>query len=406
MAAFTYKAVDKTGASTSGLIEASSPTAARQELRARALLPLSVEPTRKGGLGAVSIFRKTRSRGIGGRALTVVTRQLATLIGAGVRIEDALKTVADQASSPRVASLMLTLRADVLDGQGLAPALDAHPHVFGAFYRASVKAGETSGRLGDVMDHLADFVETRSKNQQTVQLALLYPAILALVSLGVIVALLVYVVPDIVKVFTSRGAELPLLTRSLISISDFVASYGLIVLAIVIGMVTLAGWLLQRPAVRLMFDRWTARAWPMRHFVLKSNATQFAGTLATLTVSRVPLSEALEASSDTIANRFIRAKAQAVGARVREGTALSKAMHQAAVFPPLLVAMVASGEAGGTLGASLTRAAADQARDLDALVAALVALVEPAVLLLMGGVVMLLVLSILLPIVNLNNLVI
>tara|TARA_R110000851_G_scaffold80087_3_gene176363 strand:- start:979 stop:1413 length:435 start_codon:yes stop_codon:yes gene_type:complete len=144
----------------------------------------------------------------------------------------------------------------------------------------------------------------------------------------------------------------------------------------------------------------------MRHFVLKSNATQFAGTLATLTVSRVPLSEALEAAGDTIGNRYIRAKAQAVGARVREGTALSKAMHQAAVFPPLLVAMVASGEAGGTLGASLTRAAADQARDLDALVSALVALVEPAVLLLMGGVVMLLVLSILLPIVNLNNLVI
>ncbi|MEH6391447.1 MAG: type II secretion system F family protein [Sulfitobacter sp.] len=405
MAAFSYKAVDKSGAGSTGLIEASSASAARQELRARALLPISVEPTRK-GLSGASVFASGRSKAIGGRALTVVTRQLATLIGAGVRIEDALKTVADQASNAKVAALMLTLRADVLDGQGLAPALDAHPHIFGAFYRASVKAGETSGRLGDVMDHLADFVETRSKNRQTVQLALLYPAILALVSLGVIVALLVYVVPDIVKVFTSRGAELPLLTRSLIAVSDFVANYGLIVLGAVLGLVALGAWLLRRPSARMRFDQWTAQAWPMRHFVLKSNATQFAGTLATLTVSRVPLSEALEAAGDTIGNRYIQAKARAVGARVREGTALSKAMHQAAVFPPLLVAMVASGEAGGTLGASLTRAAADQARDLDALVSALVALVEPAVLLLMGGVVMLLVLSILLPIVNLNNLVI
>ena len=401
MAAFSYKAVDKSGASSSGLIEASSASAARAELRARALLPLSVEPTKAGKAG----FGSGRTLGIGGRALTVVTRQLATLIGAGVRIEDALKTVADQASNARTASLMLTLRADVLDGQGLAPALDAHPHVFGSFYRASVRAGEASGRLGDVMDHLADFVETRSKNRQTVQLALLYPAILALVSVGVIIALLVYVVPDIVRVFTARGAELPFLTRSLIATSDFLANYGLVMLAIMAGLGALAVWVLSKPGPRLRFDRWMASAWPMRHFVLKSNAAQFAGTLATLTVSRVPLTEALQAAGDTISNTHIKARAQEVSARVREGTALSKAMHQAGVFPPLLVAMVSSGEAGGTLGASLTRAAADQARDLDALVSALVALVEPAVLLIMGGVVMLLVLSILLPIVNLNNLV-
>lgn len=406
MAAFTYKAVDKAGASTNGLIEASSASAARAELRARALLPLSVEPSHSAGGGAFGLFKAKRSASIGARALTVVTRQLATLIGAGVRIEDALKTVADQASNSKVASLMLTLRADVLDGQGLAPALKAHPHIFDTFYHASVQAGETSGNLGAVMDHLADFVENRSKNRQTVQLALLYPAILALVSVGVIVALLVYVVPDIVKVFTSRGADLPVLTRSLISISDFISDYGLVVLAGIGGLGVLVAWLLAKPAIRLRFDRWLARAWPMRYFVLKSAAVQFAGTLATLTVSRVPLTEALEAASDTIGNRHIRTKTEEVKARVREGTALSKAMLQAGVFPPLLVAMVSSGEAGGTLGASLTRAATDQARDLDALVSALVALVEPAVLLVMGGIVMLLVLSILLPIVNLNNLVV
>lgn len=403
MAAFAYRAVDAQGRAAKGIIEASSAAAARQALRARKLLPVSVEPTaarRVAGAG-----RAARGGGIGLRKLTLVTRQLATLIGAGIRVEDALRTVAAQAGSARAASLLLNLRAAVLDGRSFASALGDHPQIFGDFYRASVAAGESSGQLGQVMEHLSGFVETRARNRQTVQLALLYPAILALVSLAVIVALLTFVVPDIVRVFTSRGAELPFLTRALIGVSDALNRWGAVIAIGIAALVTGVGLALRRPAVRLRWHRLLATAPVTCNFVLKSNAAQFAGTLATLTVSRVPLIEALGAAAQTVPNLHIRAQVGTVSARVREGAALSAALSEAGVFPPMMIAMVASGEAGGVLDRTLSRAAEDQSRDLNALVAALVALVEPAVLLLMGGIVMLLVLSILLPIVNLNSLV-
>lgn len=404
MAAFAYRAVDAKGRSAKGIVEASSSAAARQALRAQKLLPVSVEPTaarRAPGAGAA---RQGRG-GIGLRTLTLVTRQLATLIGSGIRVEDALRTVAAQAGSTRASSLLLNLRAAVLDGRSFAAALGDYPQVFGDFYRASVAAGESSGQLGQVMEHLSGFVETRAKNRQTVQLALLYPAILALVSLAVIVALLTFVVPDIVRVFTSRGAELPLLTRTLIGLSDLINDWGLVLGAAIAGMAAGAALALRRPAVRMRWHRLLATAPVTRRFALKSNAAQFAGTLATLTVSRVPLIEALGAAAQTVPNLYVRKRVEIVSTRVREGVALSAALTEAGVFPPMMIAMVASGEAGGVLGQTLTRAAEDQSRDLNALVAALVALVEPAVLLIMGGIVMLLVLSILLPIVNLNSLV-
>ncbi len=405
MAAFAYRALDAKGRSSKGIVEAASAAAARQALRARQLLPVSVEPTAARRAPGRGLALPMRSGAIGLRALTLVTRQLATLIGAGIRVEDALRTVADQAGSPKVTSLLLNLRAAVLDGRSFAAALGDYPHVFGDFYRASVAAGESSGQLGQVMEHLSGFVETRAKNRQTVQLALLYPAILAVVSLAVIVALLAFVVPDIVRVFTSRGAELPLLTRSLIGVSDFINDWGALVAALAAAGIAGTAWALRRPKLKLRWHRLLATAPVTRSFSLKSNATQFAGTLATLTVSRVPLIEALTAAAQTVPNLYIRGRVDLVSSRVAEGAALSVALSEAGVFPPMLVAMVASGEAGGVLGQTLTRAADDQARDLDALVAALVALVEPAVLLLMGGIVMLLVLSILLPIVNLNSLV-
>ncbi len=401
MAAFAYSAVDAKGRQTRGIVEAASAAAARQALRGRSLLPVSVEPTAARAAGG---SRRTRGA-LGARALSLVTRQLATLVGAGIRVEDALRTVADQGDSARVTSLLLNLRSAVLDGRSFAQALADYPQTFGDFYRASVAAGEASGRLGQVMDHLAAFVEARARNRQTVQLALLYPAILAAVSLLVVVALLTFVVPDIVRVFTARGADLPFLTRALIGLSAFVSAWGLVVAGAGAGAAALGLWLLRRPGVRLAWDRRLATGRLTRGIVLKSNAAQFAGTLATLTVSRVPLMEALAAAAQTVPNLHVRAQVEAAAARVREGTSLSVALADARVFPPMLVAMVASGEAGGVLGQTLTRAAEDQSRDLNALVAALVALVEPAVLLLMGGIVMLLVLAILLPIVNLNSLV-
>lgn len=402
MAAFAYRAVDPKGRATKGIIEAASSSAARQALRARQLLPVSVEPTVARQGAAAPVMQRSA---MNGRMLTLVTRQLSTLVGAGIGVEQALKTVADQASTPRVSALLLNLRSAVLDGRSFAQALNDYPQVFGDFYRASVAAGESAGQLGQVMAHLSDFVETRARNRQTVQLALLYPAILAVVSLAVIVSLLVFVVPDIVRVFTSRGAELPFLTRALIGVSAFLSNWGLVLAAGIAAMTAAGVWALRRPGIRLKWHRWLARSRVTRAFILKSNAAQFSGTLATLTVSQVQLTEALAAAAETVPNLHIRAQIEQAAGRVREGAALSTALTDAGVFPPMLLAMVASGEAAGQLGATLTRAAEDQSRDLNAIVTALVSLVEPAVLLLMGLIVMLLVLSILLPIVNLNNLV-
>jgi len=250
MPAYAYEAMTPAGKSTKGIIEAASAAAARSSLRQRNLAPLSVEPTvaKKGKATKGAGFGRAK---ISRRALTLLTRQLATLIGSGIGVEQALKTVADQQNKPAVTSLLLNLRASVLDGRSFAQALGEYPQVFGDFYRASVAAGETSGQLGQVMEHLSGFVETRAKNRQTVQLALLYPAILAVVSLAVIVALLTFVVPDIVRVFTSRGAELPFLTRSLITVSDFINAWGIAMLGVLAAVILGGASLLRQPAMRL-----------------------------------------------------------------------------------------------------------------------------------------------------------
>ncbi len=406
MAAFTYRAVDRAGKPQAGVLEAASAASARQDLRARGLLPVEVAASRA-QRGAPTPARPSaleRLRpAVGARDLTLVTRQLATLIGSGVRIEDALRTVASQAA-PRVATVLLNVRASVLDGRSFGAALGEYPGVFSDYYRASVSAGEQSGQLDQVMRHLANFVENRSRNAQAVQLALLYPALLALVSLGIVTLLMTYVMPDIIRVFTSRGADLPLVTRGLIVVSEALRAYGLAaLLGAGLALVAAQRWL-ARPANRLAFHRLLATGRLTARFVTRVNAAQFSGTLATLVQSRVPLVEALAAASAVTPNLYIRRAVEAATARVREGASLRDAIGAANCFPPMLIAMIASGEAGGNLGETLGRAADDQQRDLDAWVRTLVALVEPAILLVMGGLVMVMVLAILLPIVSMNNL--
>ncbi|NUB42765.1 type II secretion system F family protein [Fertoebacter nigrum] len=408
MAAYRFKAVDAAGAAQSGMIEAASPAAARAALRGRGLLPLeltaSVVPLRpaKAAAGAPPPPPRSGPR-LPLAALTLVTRQMATLLGSGLRIEDALSTIA-AGQPPKVAGVLLTVRAAVLEGRSFGDALAAYPQVFSDFYRATVRAGEQSGTLDQVMTHLAAFVENRARNRQTVQLALLYPALLAVVSLSIITLLMAFVVPDIVRVFASRGADLPFITRALIAVSAGVRGYGLYAgLGLAVAILGFGRWV-QIPANRLRWDGFLARARLTRKLVQRMNAAQFAGTLATLVQSRVPLVEALMAAADVTPNRHIRAKVAEVTEKVRQGSSLKRALDEAAVFPPMLTAMVASGEATGNLGAALDHAATDQQRDLDAWVRALVALVEPAILLVMGGLVMLMVLAILLPIVSLNGL--
>ena len=411
MAAYRFKAMDEAGKAQSGMVEAVSAVVARQMLRGRGLLPLEVTasaaPVRPANPRTPAAPRAPAARR-GPRlplaALTLVTRQMATLLGSGLRIEDALSTIA-QGQPPKVAGVLLTVRAAVLEGRSFGDALGAYPQVFSDFYRASVRAGEASGRLDQVMAHLAAFVENRARNRQTVQLALLYPALLAVVSLSIIMLLMAFVVPDIVRVFTQRGTDLPFLTRALIAVSAAVRGYGLYAaLALVLAALAGARWL-RSPRNRTRWHRVLAEGRLTAKLVQRMNAAQFAGTLATLVQSRVPLIEALVAAADVTPNLHVRARAAEITEQVRQGSSLKRAMDEARVFPAMLVAMVASGEATGNLGAALDHAATDQQRDLDAWVRAMVALVEPAILLVMGGLVMIMVLAILLPIVSMNGLV-
>lgn len=407
MAAFAYRAVDGAGTPAKGVIDATNAAAARRMLRDRALLPLSVEPARGGRSGDGRTFRgiRLRPRKIGARALATVTRQISTLVSSDINVEEALRLTAEQADTPAARTLLLELRGAILDGRSLASALGDHPAVFPEYFRASVAAGESSGKLADVLAHLAEFVETRQRNQHKIQLALLYPALLACVSMGMIALLLVYVVPDIVKVFVSRGADLPFLTRALIALSDGLQHYGIVAgIALLVLLLVGRRWAAV-PANRMRIDRFLAEQPPFARFVRQQNAARFAGSLATLVLSAVPLVDALNAAAAVTPNRHVRAQALQVAVRVREGSSLRAAMAEATIFPSMLVAIVASGENGGRLGTALERAANELERELEALVATLVSMVEPAVLLAMGGLVLLLVLAILLPIINLNNLV-
>ena len=407
MPAFSFRAVDAAGKGQRGVVEAANALSARKALRDRSLIPTSVELSSEKsagiGKGDIDLARLFRPR-IGARALAALTRQLSTMIGSGIRIEEALRILAGQNAKRPEGPVLVNVRGAIMEGRSFAAALGDHPRVFPDFYRASVAAGEQSGRLDDVLAHLTDFVERRERSRRKVQLALVYPALLAVVSMLIIGLMLVYVVPDITKVFVSRGAELPLLTRGLIGLSDIVQRSGWIMAILAAaGAVAMRQWLRNEANV-LTVTRLIAQRQPTARFSIQMNAARFAGSLSTLVRSGVPLVDAVNAAAAVTPNAWVRTRVQLVAARVREGASLQRAMTEAGCFPPMLIAVVASGESSGRLGEALARAATDLDSDTEALTATLVSLVEPAILLLMGGVVLLLVLAILMPIVNLNSL--
>ena len=409
MTLYAYQAVDPAGQSARGTVEAGNDAAARGMVRDLGLLPVQVTAQPRGGqkaglsIGGMSLGTMTGRR-VPAKSLAAATRQLSTMISSGIRIEEAVRVVGAEHAAQPIGPILLDVASAIVEGHSLAAALERHPRTFPEFYRASIAAGEQSGKLAEVLAHLTDFVARREQTARKIQLALLYPALLAVVSTLMITLLMIYVVPDIVKVFVSRGAALPFLTRALIVLSGGIQKFGVpfLIVAAIAGVV-LNRWL-AIPNVALRFARLRLTTPPLAGFVQQLNAGRFAGSLATLVRSDVPLVEALKASAAVTPNLYVRQRALFVAQRVREGSSLRRAMTEAGVFPRLLLAVVASGEQSGRLGHGLERAAADLDQELEGLVAAIVALVEPAVLLVMGGMVLLMVLAILMPIVNLNNL--
>ncbi|MDH4564471.1 GspF family T2SS innner membrane protein variant XcpS [Pseudomonas sp. BN411] len=403
MAAFEYLALDAKGRQQKGVLEADSARQVRQLLRERQLAPLEVRATRVREQAERGRF--SLARGLSARDLALVTRQLATLVQAALPIEEALRAAAAQSASSRIQSMLLAVRARVLEGHSLASSLREFPSAFPELYRATVAAGEHAGHLGPVLEQLADYTEQRQQSRQKIQLALLYPVILMCASLGIVAFLLGFVVPDVVKVFIDSGQTLPLLTRGLIALSDLVKHWGWLMLLVLIAAFVGARWALRDPNVRQRWHALILRIPLVGRLVRATDTARFASTLAILTRSGVPLVEALGIGAEVISNRVIRAHVVVAAQKVREGGSLTRALEGSGQFPPMMLHMIASGERSGELDQMLARTARNQENDLAASIALLVGLFEPFMLVVMGAVVLMIVLAILLPILSLNQLV-
>jgi general secretion pathway protein F len=405
MTAYSYKALAPDGKVSKGILEGESERQVRQVLRQRQLKPLEVAPARTGLAAITTATVEFGRQGLRAAELALFTRQLATLLLAGVPLDEALGATARQTPTARVKSLLLQVRAKVLAGHSLATSLADFPDAFSDLYRAMVRAGEHAGLLGAVLDQLADHIERRQHLQQQVQMALLYPATLLLVALGVIVLLMGLVMPELLALFQRTGAELPLLTQVLIAISAFVAGWWwlllLIAIALPAGLRVLlrdAGWRLRRDALLLRLPL-------VSRLLVAADTARFAATLSILCSSGVALVDALAIAAGVMANRVLRRRTERGVVAVQEGGSLAQALDGCGFFPPLLTQLVASGETSGTLDVLLKRAASSQERELELTLNGLMKVLEPLIIVTMAVIVGAIVMAVLLPIMQMNTLV-
>ncbi len=412
MAAFEYTALDARGKRQRGILEGDSGRQIRQMLRDQGLAPLSVVASSartRPGAGVAGRLGDLRSRlgsGMSALDLALFTRQLATLVGAGLPVEEALAALAQQASRRRIGALVMNVRSRVLEGHSLAAGLAQYPTTFSSMYRSTVAAGEQSGYLDAVLDNLARYTEKRFESVRNVQMALFYPALLVVISLLIVAGLLVYVVPDIVAVFENTGSELPLLTSLLIAASDFARTHYWAVALVLVGTVVVTRQVLARPAARLAWDRRKLGLPIVGRIVRGGTASRFANTLAVLTSSGVPLVDAMSIATEVVENEWLKGRLGEATQRVREGGSLRAGLEACGYFPPMFLHMVASGEASGELDAMLAKVAEHQQQELERLVTALVQVFQPLMLLVMAALVLLIVLAVLVPILNMNQLVV
>lgn len=406
MTALRYKALDAQGRTVTGVMEADDERQLRQRLRQQNLKPLLVTATTGTESGSgVRQFFKTRRR-LSVNQLSLLTRQLASLIKSGLPVDEVLRLTSEQSRGDHIKGLLAQVRSRVMEGLSLAQAMSEHPGAFDRMYCAMVRAGESAGFLGDVLERLAVHTENSQQTRQKLQTALIYPMVLMGVSISVVVLLMTFVVPRLVSMFASSNRDLPMLTQVLISISDFFRSgWALLLLfALVAAMSGFKAWL-RVPENRLQWHTLLLRVPGINNTLLQMDCARFASTLAILLGSGVPLLDALRIASEVLNNEQLRASALAVAARVQEGASLSKSLQQEDIFPPLLVQMAANGEANGTLATQLDYAAGWQSRELDVRLGTLMALLEPLTIVLMGGLITLIMLAVLLPVFDMSSLI-
>jgi general secretion pathway protein F len=401
--AFEYTALDPGGHERKGILEGDTPRHIRQLLREQQLLPVTIAEVAQREAKRQRSFSLMRR--VSPADLSLFTRQLATLVRAGLPLEESLLAVSQQTEKPRIQSIILGVRAKVMEGHALADGFTEFPRVFPEIYRATVAAGEQAGHLDRVLERLAEYTESREQIRQKVLAALLYPIVLTVMCFVIVSFLLVFVVPKVVSVFESTKAKLPLITRALIGTSDFFRLYGIYLL---IGL-ALAFWLFSRwqrnPAAKRTFQSWQLRVPILGKLVRGFNTARFTRTFSILSGSSVPVLEAMRIAGEVVTNLPMRDAVTDAAARVREGAPIGRSLSRSRLFPPMTIHLISSGESSGQLDNMLERAAISQERELDGMLAAMVGLLGPLLIILMGAFVMGIVFAMLLPIFQMNNLI-
>ncbi len=404
MGAFEYTALDSGGREKKGILEGDTPKQVRQLLRERQLLPVAVNELAQQEAKEQK-RRFSLTRGVSASDLSLFTRQLATLVRAGLPLEESLLAVSQQTERPRIQSIVIGVRAKVMEGHTLADGFGDYPRVFPEIYRATVAAGEQAGHLDAVLERLADYTENREVMRQKVLGALLYPIVLTVICLCVVAGLMVYVVPKVLEVFESSKAQLPLITRSLVATSDFLRVYGIWILVAVGVAAFLFNRSLENANQRRRFHHLQLRLPLVGRLVRGFNAARFTRTLSILSSSSVPVLEGMRIAGEVVTNLPMREAVGEAAARVREGAPIGRSLSVSRLFPPMTIHLISSGESSGELDSMLERAAVSQERELDGILTVLVGLLGPAMIVIMGAFVMGIVFAMLLPIFEMNSLI-
>src|SRR3990167_11414750 len=405
MAAFHYVAMNSTGEKQKGLIEAESAKLARQLLRNKGLIPLEINPVHEKSSKSVIVSpTKSRKHSMSIKELALMTRQFATLLAAGLPIEEVLAAVSEQTEKPRSKGLILAVRSKVLEGHALASSMRDFPNAFSNLYCATVAAGEKSGHLDIVLQRLADYTEQQYEMRQKILHALIYPFIMVLGAMSIVGFLLEYVVPKMIAVYSNINQTLPTMTRVLIAISFGVKNYGIYILLVVVAAIFLLRYQMKNNvSFREKIHRFMLRIPIIGNAIKITNTARFSRTFAILSSAGVSVLEAMTIASALIINLPIRNSIENAVSRVREGASIHLALKQTTYFPPMSIHLIASGESSGQLENMLERAANNQDRDITQLIETTLALFEPAIILLMGAIVLFIVLAVLLPIFQLDQ---
>ena len=412
MSVFAYEALDAKGKKSKGVMEADSPRQVRQKLRVSGLNAVTVSESssrdvaKSDHTNSVSAKFRLFQKQATDAEVALLTRQLATLVAAGIPLEECLQALIRQLRKPHLKSIVTTVRSKILEGQSLADSLAYYPRTFDRLYRSMVAAGEKSGHLDGVLERLADFTEHRQKIKGQLIQAMIYPAILTLVAIGVVAALLTTVVPTVVEQFSHMGQQLPGMTLALISISDFVRDYGVSILTVLLSVLVVRQQILSKSdKCRLIHDQWLLKL-PVIGAVLSGvDSARFARTLSILTSSTVPLLEGMGIASKVLVNRYMQSALIKAADRVREGSSLWQALEQTELFSPMMLYIIASGEKSGELTNMLGRAADNQDQQFEAQVNIALGVFGPLLIVTMAGVVLFIVMAILTPMLDLNSLI-